>query len=167
MPSLELVQKVTFQTNPTFGVIKTIPPGFPRQIEGAVEDFIRSSHVPQGIDLKGLYFQSLEAIAAATHLGGSGDFYMGSYRDEIICYALAFVARDIDQKLAYHITQAWVRSDVRRNPIVKEWWEAMRQRAKDLFCKHIVITSSRNPKAYIRFLGHGMHEYCVMLKEEV
>jgi len=84
----------------------------------------------------------------------------------VVVYGLAHVSKDIDQKLVYHISQMWVAKEFRGKPIVKEWWAQIRQRAKDCFCKHLVIVSSRSPKAYKRFL-HGMQDYATLLKEEI
>jgi hypothetical protein len=150
---------------PFFRVIKNIPEGMTPQIEKAVIDFIKTSHVPDGIDLGGFYQQTLASIANATYMGNGGDFWIGTKDGQILIYTLAFVTKDIDHRMVYTVTQTWVRKDYRGKKIVKEWWEQIRQRAKDLFCGHIVITSSRSAKAYKRFLGHGMADYCVLLKE--
>lgn len=159
---LEQLQETAY-----FRVVKSIPEGVTRQIENAVNDFIASSHMPNGVDPTGFYFQTLEAIANATYLGGGGEFWIGTKDGELLIYILGHVAKDIDNRLSYHVSQAWVREDHRGRPVVKEWWEAVRERAKSLFCKHLVITSTRNPKAYQRFLGHGMTQYAVMMKEEL
>jgi hypothetical protein len=65
------------------------------------------------------------------------------------------------------VTQTWVHPDYRGKPIVKEWWAEMKARAKQLFCEHLSITSSRNYKAYERFLGDGMKAYATLLKQEI
>ena len=152
---------------PHFGTTKSIPAWCVKQVEAAVKDFIKTSHLPQGIDAEGFYYQTLEAIAQTTHLNGAGDFWLATCKGRVLVYGLAHIAKDLDQKLCYHISQMWVAKEYRGSPIVKEWWEQIRQRAKDLFCKHLVIVSSRSPKAYMRFLGHGMHPYAFMLKEEL
>lgn len=153
------------EEHPYFRVVKSIPDGMSKQIEAAVIDFIKTSHLPKGIDVGGFYQQTLSAIANSTYLGGGGDFWLGIKDGKVVTYVMAFIGKDIDHRMSYTVTQAWVRKDYRGNPVVKEWWEQIRQRAKDLFCGHLVITSSRNPMAYKRFLGHGMSEYAVLLKE--
>lgn len=158
---------IDFVPKPSFGVVERILPIFANQIEGAVKDFIKSSHISEDIDHEGFYYQTLEAIANSTYMRGGGDFWMGVKDNELLIYIIAHVGKDLDNRLAYTVSQAWVRKDYRGNPIVKEWWEAIRQRAKDLFCKHLVIISSRNPEAYERFLGHGMKLYATMLKESL
>lgn len=159
--------KVTFVEEPNFGVVKILPPWAVPQIDAAVKDFIETSHLPEGIDKDGFYYQTLEAIAGSTVLGGAGDFWMATIGNRVVVYGLAHISKDLDHKLCYSISQMWVAKDFRGKPIVKKWWEQIRQRAKDCFCRHLVITSSRNPEAYIRFLGHGMRKYCTMLKEEI
>lgn len=152
---------------PIFSVRKSIPSGFAPILEVAVKDFIVSSHVPEGIDIQGFYNQTLSAIASSTVLGQGGEFWMGTKNDELLIYVLANFGNDLDGRLSYNISQCWVRKDYRGNPIVKKWWEAIRQRAKDFLCKHIVITSSRNPEAYMRWLGGGLHHYVTLLKQEI
>lgn len=165
--TLSFSPSVTFYETPSFGVVKVIPQWAVPQIELAVKDFIATSHMPDGVDAEGFFSNTLEAIAGHTYLGGHGDFWLATFGEKVVVYGLAIVTKDIDQKLVYHISQMWVAKEFRGKPIVKDWWEQIRQRAKDCFCKHLMITSSRNSKAYIRFLGNGMHEYATLLKEEI
>lgn len=165
--TLSMQPNVTFEETPFFGVVKSISPILVPQIESAVHDFIATSHLPEGIDVSGFYYQTLEAIANSTYLGGAGDFWLATCNGKVVVYGLAHVSKDIDHRLCYSVSQMWVAKEFRGKPIVKVWWEQIRQRAKDCFAKHLVITSSRNPKAYKRFLGNGMREYCTMLKEEI
>lgn len=153
------------EEKPTFSVVKEIPSHLSLQVQHAVLDFIVTSHLPEGIDVDGFYQQTLEAIANCTYMNGAGEFWMGVKDGKLLIYILGHVAKDMDNRMTYHISQGWVHNDYRGNPIVKEWWEAIRQRAKDLFCGHLCITSSRSAKAYQRFLGHGMKEYAILLKE--
>lgn len=152
---------------PSFGVVKVIPKWAVPELELAVKDFIATSHLPSGIDVSGFYYQTLEAIANATYLGGSGDFWLATINGRVVVYGLAHISKDIDQKLCYHISQMWVAKEFRGKPIVKEWYEIIIERAKSCFCKHLVIVSSRNPEAYKRFLGHGLHDYATLLKCEL
>jgi hypothetical protein len=150
---------------PYFRVVKSIPEDMTPQIEDAVNEFIKRSHMPDGVDNQGFYHQTLEAIATASYLGGNGEFWIGTKNGKLLIYVLGYVGKDIDNRLSYHVSQAWVRKEYCGRPVVKEWWEAIRKRAKTLLCGHLVITSTRNPKAYERFLGHGMKEYAVIMKE--
>ena len=141
-----------------------IPKHFCKQVEVAVKDFVESSR-QVNIDKKGLFYQTLESIANMTVLEGSGDFWMLTCGEELLGYVLARIVKDVDNSLTYWISQAWVRKDYRGNSIVKASWKEIRERAKNCFCKHIVIVSSRHAKAYERFLG--VHKYCDLLKEDL
>lgn len=154
-------------SSPQFELHKSIPSGIAPQIEMAVRDFMVSSHLPEGVDKEGFYRNTLQAIAGASYLNQGGDLWLGFSRGTLYTYILAHIGNDYDGRLAYTVTQAWVRKDQRGQPWVKEAWEQVRQRAKDCFCKHFAIISSRgNDKAYCRFLGKGFHFYASILKEE-
>lgn len=160
--------EATFTEMPDFRVFKFIPEGMAPQIEEAVIDFIKTSHVPDGIDKNGFYFQTLETIANSSVLGGGGDLWLGIIDGELVTYILARICKDFDQKLTYQVSQAWVRKDQRGQRWVKVAWNKVRQRAKDCFCKHFSVISSRgNDRAYCRFLGKGFHFYASILKEEI
>lgn len=153
---------------PFFEVIKYIPGGLSKQIEDAVHDFIKTSHVPEGVDIQGFYHQTLKGIANASYLNQGGDLWLGMLDGQLVTYILAHVGQDIDHKLTYTVSQAWVRKDQRGKPWVKWAWEKVRQRAKDCLCGHFMVISSRgNDKAYCRFLGKGFHYYASILKEEI
>jgi len=159
--------KIIEAKNPIFGLTKVIPEGIAPQIEAAVRDFIISSHLPRGVDAEGFFRQTLQAIATASYLGGGGELWLGMDGRRLVTYILAHVGNDYDGKLSYTVTQAWVTKDHRGQAWVKEAWEKVRQRAKDCFCKHFAVLSSRgNDKAYCRFLGKGFHFYASILKQE-
>ncbi len=141
----------------------------PRAIEHAVQSFIRDSKVEQyHLSGSGLYNQTLEAIACATFLKTTGRFFWLAWHDgKVLAYCLSSVARDVDNRLTYHLEQAWVHRDVRRHKIVKQWYELFRAHAKQLLCSHITVVSCRNTKAYLRFLGANWHEYFTVLKEDL
>lgn len=153
---------------PFFEVVRSLPQGMAGQLEDAVRDFIISSHLPQGVDPDGFYNQTLQAIAGASYLQQGGELWLGVSDGTLWTYILAHVGNDFDGKLAYTVTQAWVRKDQRGQPWVRWAWEKIRRRAKDCLCRHFVILSSRgNDKAYCRFLGKGFHFYASILKEEL
>jgi hypothetical protein len=152
--------------NEEIHVIKELQPSLTPQVEAAVRDFMRESDL-NGVNEEGFYYQTLESIAAATYLGGGGEFWVATKDGELLIYILASVGKDFDNRLTYHVNQAWVRKDYRGRPIVKAWWEAIRERARSLMCGHLAITSSRGVKAYERFLGHGMKYYASILKESL
>lgn len=162
-PYLRLVE----DERPIFELHKSIPPGIAPQIEKAVEDFIRTSHLPDGINQRAFYYQTLQSIANASVLGQGGDLWLGINDGELWIYILANMAQNLDDRLSYIVTQAWVRKDQRGKAWVKWAWEQVRQRAKNCLCGHLTIISTRNPKAYERFLGHGLKQYAVLMKEEL
>ncbi len=163
-PYLTLVEP----EKPDFGLAKAIPAGLAPQIENAVRDFMVSSHLPQGVDGMGFFRQTLQAIAAASYLNQGGELWLGMMNGKLVTYILAHIGNDFDGRLAYTVTQAWVREDKRGQPWVKEAWQKVRERAKDCLCSHLAIFSTRgNDKAYCRFLGKGFHFYCSILKEEI
>lgn len=161
------VFKLLEPETPSFGLSRIIPDGFAPQIENAVRDFIVSSRLPEGVDREGFFRQTLQAIAAASYLGQGGELWLGMSHGKLVTYILAHIGNDYDGRLAYTVTQAWVRKDQRGQKWVKWAWEKVRSRAKDCFCKHFVVLSSRgNDKAYCRFLGKGFNFYASILKEE-
>lgn len=155
-------------SKPSFDISKTIPSGSVPEIEMAVRDFMSSSHMPDGVDKEGFYRQTLQSIAAASYLNQGGDLWLGFLNGKLVTYILAHVGNDFDGRLAYTVSQAWVRKDQRGQKWVKDAWEQVRQRAKDCLCKHFVVLSSRGKTAaYCRFLGRGFHPYAEILKQEI
>lgn len=151
-----------------FELVNAIPSGMRDQLSKAVIDFMKSSNLSQGIDLKGFYYQTLQAIANSAILGQGRELWVGVCGDELYIYLLANLQPDFDGRLAYTVTQAWVREDQRGQPWVKQAWEKVRQRAKDTLCSHFAVYSSKeNTKAYCRFLGKGFHKVSEILKEEL
>ena len=138
-------------------------------IERAVEAFVNDSHTLEtGAEPQGLYNQTLESMAGILMFNQDGrQLWMADHEGEVFSYAMAHVSKDVDNKLCYWITQAWVSPKCRRHPVVKAWYEQLRAEAKKLFCKHIILPSSRNEKAYIRFLGKKYHKYVTLLKEDI
>lgn len=163
-PQLRLVE----DEKPFFRIVNDIPPGMSKQIEDAVRDFIVSSHLPPGCDPQGFMNQTFGAMASATYLGQGGELWVGTTNGELWTYILATVGNDYDGRLSYTVTQAWVRADQRGEKWVKAAWEQVRERAKNCFCKHFAVISSRGKTdAYCRFLGKGFHYYAEILKEEL
>lgn len=166
--SLSQSLKLVEPERPSFQVVRQIPSGTAPQLENAVRDFMVSSHMDDSIDKEGFYRQTLQSMAAASYLGQGGDLWLGIDKGELLIYLLAHVGNDFDGRLAYSVSQAWVRKDQRGKRWVKDAWEQVRQRAKDCLCKHFVVYSSRGrTEAYCRFLGKGFHKYTEILKEEI
>ena len=119
-------------------------------------------------DRVGIYEQTLESIANASFLGGNGNFWLAEDNGEVAAYVLARVVKDIDNKLTYWVSQAWVSPIYRGKKVVKdEWWRDIKNHAKKHFCKHLVIVSSRNAKAYERWFGSGIKEYAKLMMEDL
>ncbi len=156
-------------SNLDFRVIKEIPASLTLAIQESVKDFMVSSDLNGGdVDLVGFYNSTLESIANATYLNGGGEFWVGTDEEnKLLIYILGGVNTDVDGRLSYHVYQGWVTKEYRASPVVKEWWEMIRQRAKDLMCKHLIVHSSRGYEAYERFLGNGMKLYSHVLKESL
>ena len=136
-----------------------------REIEKAVEAL--AGEIDVGGDRIGFINQTLETIASSTFLKGTGDFWL-AYDDDgnLGGYLLGSVSKDIDNKLTYWVSQAWISKEMRMKPDVKEWMSRIRQRAKDCLCKHLVFVSSRNPMAFMRWLGTNARIYSVLIKED-
>lgn len=142
----------------------------PQAIEKAVAAFVQDSRTYEsGADPAGLYQQTIENIAAITvYKQDNGRyFWLADYEGEVMAYALTSVSKDVDNKLCYWMTQAWVHPALRRQPIVKHWLQVLREDARRQMCAHIMIPSSRGAKAYCRFLGVGWKPYVTILKEDI
>lgn len=160
--------KLVDSTKPVFELARAIPEGFNEQFSDAVIDFMKSSRLPEGIDVKMFFYQTLQAIANSAILGQGRDLWLGIHGNELYTYILATICPDFDGRLAYTVSQAWVRKDQRGKPWVKEAWMKVRQRAKDTLCSHFVVYSTKeNTAAYCRFLGKGFHKVSEVLKEEL
>lgn len=135
-------------------------------VERAVEQFIVACDM--NVDPVGFYNQTLQRIASATYLQQPGnDFWLAEAYGEVAGYGLASVSIDIDSRLTYWVAQSWVDPMWRGHKIVKESWQAIRKRARDLMCAHLIVVSCRNPKAQCRWLGEGMEIYGTLLKQEL
>jgi len=151
---------------PRIKIIKQLPLSLNKKaIERAVSGFVRESHV-QG-DPLGVFNQTLESIANMTFLGGQGNFWLAEYQGEVAGYVIARFTKDIDGKLTYWVSQAWASQIFRGQPLVKEWWSVIKEHATKHFCKHLVVVSSRNSKAYERWFGSGIKEYATLMMEDL
>jgi hypothetical protein len=149
-----------------FKVLRIIPEGFKNQIEKAVDDFIKTHHIPKGVDPIGFRNQTFEKIVEAVNFG-QGDFWLATREGKVIGYCLARLVKDVDNRLTYWISQAWLSKEERGGNLAKECWKEIEERAKNLLCSHIIIVSSRSSKAYLRFLGLDWNPYAMMLKKDI
>lgn len=153
---------------PVFELVHAVPKNMNEQFSSAVVDFMESSGLPQGIDKQGFFYQTLQAIANSAILGQGRELWLGIKDGELYTYILAGICPDFDGRLAYTVSQAWVRKDQRGQPWVREAWGKVRQRAKDTLCSHFVVHSTKErTDAYCRFLGKGFHKVAEVLKEEL
>lgn len=153
---------------PVFELVKCIPEGMNQQFADAVVDFMESSGLPAGVDKQGFYYQTLQAIANSAILGQGRELWLGVLNDKLYTYVLASICPDFDGRLAYTVSQAWVKEDQRGQAWVREAWKKVRQRAQDTLCSHFVVHSTKNnTEAYCRFLGKGFHKVSEILKEEL
>lgn len=150
---------------PYFRLLREIPEGLGPQIEHCVKEFVKDSKIGQGIDAIGFFNQTIESIAQMTYLNMGGDFWIGTVDGKVMAYVLARASKDIDNKMSYWISQAYADKSVRFTPFIKEAMAAIRQRAKDCLCRHIVVVAGRNSRAYKRMFG--FHDYAVLLKEDI
>ena len=150
-----------------FEIVKgKLPPNLKHKaIERAVISFIKE--IPVKGEEAGFYAQTIMAIHNAVY-GGGADFWLAVGEDgEVDGYMLGHVAKEIDNKLTYWLSQAWANPRVRGKE-TKAWWQQIRQKAKDYLCSHIVVVSGRdNNEAYCRFLGTGYSVYATLLKEDI
>lgn len=143
---------------------------YPGAIEQAVRSFVKESHSEEsGVDTQGLYQQTIENIAASTtfKLDGSRSFWIAEEDGEVMAYALTHVSKDVDNRLCYWMTQAWVHPILRGSKQVKQMYKQLTDHAKKMLCAHIIIPSSRGVKGYCRFLGEGWKPHVTLLKKDI
>lgn len=158
---------LTLKQSPELILIKgELPPTLrPGTIERAVQSLINEIEING--DPIGFFNSTIESIANATFLKKGGDFWLVEEDGEAVAYALGSTCPDVDGSMTYHLPQAWVHKRFRRKEIVKEWVRQIRARAKNCLAKYILITASRNPAAFSRWLGNGTHIYATILKENL
>lgn len=139
-------------------------------IDRAIQSFLDDNRMDPGhTNIKGLKQQITDAIASVVIFKNNPSVYFWAAEEdgEVVSWTLTHASKDVDNTLCYWMTDAWVAPTYRTRPIVKEWFQLMRDDAKRLMCKHILIPSSRGSEAYCRFLGKGWHQYLVILKEDI
>lgn len=156
------------KTDAKFGLLKVpLPRDIVIPLKMAVCDFYKSCGLDKQINFSGFVEQTFQKIVQATMQGSTGDLWLAIADGQLVSYVIANLTTDIDNRLTYWISQAWVRKDYRGNPKVKEWKETLRKRAKELLCSHIVVVSSRKTEPYLRFLGPNWKHYSSILMEDI
>lgn len=148
--------------------VKALPDTLnPKAIERAVTAFIEQSNAGH-VDKDGYFNQIIENIASVLIFQTPGRFFWIAEEDgEVAAWALTHISKDVDNKLCYWQTDAWVHPKWRGKKVVKQWNALLEEDAKASFCKHILIPSSRGTESYCRFLGKGWHPYVVLLKKDL
>lgn len=114
----------------------------------------------------GLIQQTFENILHATELKSPGRYFWLVIKDNNPCgYVLSHVSKDVDNSLCYWGIQAYADPSVRGEAFIKGMYPILKEHAKSLFCKHILLPSSRNADAYMRWLGPDLKHYSSVLIE--
>jgi len=141
------------------------------EIEQAVTAFCMESDTEYKScnNMQGLFQQTMENIGNIVITKPAGQFLWldTDAVGRVNGYVLTHVSKDVDNKFCYYMTQAWLYPKFRNTHYSKEAIKLLRQHAKELMCKHIIVVSSRNTKAYIRFLGGKFKPYVMLLKEDI
>lgn len=151
----------------SLNLIKKIPLKLKNKIQHAVLNFIEDADIYG--DPVGLYNQTIQSIANATNLGGKGDFWLAydEETEEVAGYVLGNVQRDIDNRLCYWITQGYVSPKYRNGELLVDGWSKIMDKAKECFCSHIAIISTREPRAFIKALGGDWKDYARIMIQDI
>ncbi len=141
------------------------------ELEHAVRNFCQESDVEFKAceNLQGLYQQTMQNIANQILTKPQGQ-YLWLDTDEVgrvVGYVKTHISRDVDNELCYYMTQAYLSPKYRCTNYAKEAIALLRKHARQSFCKHIIVVSSRNTKAYLRFLRGDFKPYITLLKEDI
>lgn len=98
---------------------------------------------------------------------GLGDLWLATTNHSIRGFLVATYGKDVENEWTYVIRQAWVDPSLRRTPKVKEMLRTILSYAKGNYCRHVLIVSSRNEKAYLRWLGKGWFKVTTILQGEL
>ena len=140
-----------------------------KAIDEALETFVSEERMTRGVDLRG-YLQGLrDSVASILIFKNSPEsfFWIAESDGKVVAWAMTQVKKGVDNQLCYWMLDAWVEKSFRGSGFPKEWLVQLRADAKRYGCRHILIPSTRNAKAYCRFLGGGFHEYITILKEDI
>ncbi len=155
----------------SFQKLKEIPSSFnPGAIDRAIKAFVDNRHVTYEGDNKDGFKQQLTDVIASILIFKTNQtafFWASEYDGELVCFALTHVSKDVDNSLSYWMTDAWVAPQLRHTDLPKQWFNTMREDAKHLMCKHVLIPSSRGSKAYCRWLGKGWKKHLEIIKEDI
>lgn len=134
-----------------------------------LKETIRSMYYESHVDLymseKGYVDHTWDQMMAAAL--GQGEFWVEFQEGKVAGWLLGAYSKEFDNEPTYVIKQAWVDPLLRRTPRVKEMLAQILMNAKSNFAKHVLIVSSRNTKAYLRWLGKGWVPVTTIIKGEL
>jgi hypothetical protein len=140
-------------------------------IDRALEKFVVDSREIIGaVDPVGALQALRDGVASIVLFRNSPEsfFWLSEGDDgEVAAWAMTQIKKSVDNTLCYWMLNAWVDPKYRFTPFVQESIAKVRKDAKWYGCRHLLIPSSRNAKAYCRFLGGGFHKYLTILKEDI
>lgn len=134
-------------------------------LEQAVREFAKTNATEK--EYQGLVQQTYENILHATEFKTPSRYLWVIEQDnKPVGYVLSYVSKDVDNTLCYWLMQAYADPSVRGQQFLKDLYPTLKEHAKSLFCHHVLIPSSRGT-SYIRWLGADLHQYAVILKEDI
>lgn len=141
----------------------------PIQLIDSLRKAVRSMWEDSRVDLflseKGYTDHTWESMMGAA--GGSGELWLAIEGGRVLGFLLAGYSKEVDNEPTFVIKQAWVDPEIRRTDKVKSMLTAILLNAKSNFAKHVLIVSSRNTKAYLRWLGKGWIPVTTILKGDL
>lgn len=156
--------------NPPLQNLTSLPSLPPGSIESAIQAFImESGALADGVDELGLYNQMIEAVANIVMLKKAphAQFWLAYENGKVVAFCFSHWAIGVDGRMCLWLTDAWINKEYRGIKTAKEYFKTLREFAQKSLCKHILVVSSRNDKAYCRFLGKGWKPYLTVLKEDI
>ena len=116
---------------------------------------------------EGLYNSTLKKILRATELNDrTVDFWLIEKDGDVLAYVLAQVSEGVDDRLCYWVEQGYVDPSI-RGKFFKENYKILEERAKELFCSHIINNVSHSPESFTRLFGDGYEEYTHLIKKDL
>lgn len=125
----------------------------------------RESYADGYLTEKGYIDHTWEQIMAG--MGGNGECWIALQDGKVVGWLLAAYSKEVDNEPTFIIRQAWVDPILRRTGRVKEMLGTILFNAKSNLAKHVLIVSSRNPRAYMRWLGKGWQPVSTILKGDL
>lgn len=130
-----------------------------------LKEMYTDSYVNYYLTEKGYIDHTMESVISA--FNGNGECWIALQDGKVVGFLLAGYSKEVDNEMTFIIKQAWVHPILRRTPRVKEMLRTITLNAKSLLARHVLIVSSRNPRAYLRWLGKGWQPVSTILKGEL